>query len=250
MPQKRLLMAVAVLFAFASVSRATITSQLVLSPNQPSAGAIQDAQTFDSVDLSQYKTYDLNVTLSGSGQETVGGPQVGDTFTTAGLIFHLNSGSFYRADNRTSPHGPSNFSRWNTAGFREYQYDTFLAHPPNFDSNTNGDPLILNKRFYPPDQQDQAAIWISNEINVIWGGQNSTTTRNPLNGTVTYTIARFTISNNANGYLYGQVNSEFDGPVTVSTAGTTFAPEPATMSLLGLAAGFMLRRPKRRIAGI
>jgi hypothetical protein len=232
----------------ASVARATITSQLVLSPTQPTAGAVTDAQQFDSVDLTQYKTYDLNVTLSGSGQDGPGGPTVGDTFTTAQLVFKLNSGSFYRADNASSPHGPKLFSRWNTAGFREYQFDTFLAHPPDFDSATHGDPLILNKRFYPPDQQDQAAIWVSNEVNVIWGGQNSTTTRNPIGQQVTYTIARFTIANGASGYLYGQVFSQFSGgAVTVNTVGSGFAPEPASLGLLGIAAGFMLRRPKRRI---
>jgi hypothetical protein len=91
-------------------------------------------------------------------------------------------------------------------------------------------------------------VWISNEINVDWVKDVFNSYRNPVGSSVTFTLARLTISNNATGYLYGKLFSEF-GPtdgvnITVSAGG--FAPEPASLGLLLIGTGAFLRRPRRR----
>lgn len=207
-----------------------MTATLVLSPTQPTAGAITDASSSDSVNLANYKTYDLNVTLSGSGVDS--GNTVGDDWQSATLDFKLNTGSFYIADSNPNAHGPILPNKWAQTNFRQYQFDTFLSKPTSF---TSGDPNIL-----------QQNAWVTNEINVQYG--DLTFDRNAVGNQVTYTIARFTISNGANGYLTGTAFSQFGGGVPLSTGTTGFAPEPATLSLLGLGALALVRRPNRRRA--
>jgi len=211
---------------------------------QPSAGAKTDDNT-----LSNYTTYDLQVTLTNSTTNN----QAMD-FISAGITFKLTSGNFYIPGTQNSQFatGPNT---WVTPT-RHKEYDTWVSVVRSFDSRTDSDgndmyeaPLLFKSNTDP----NVARVFNSTTVDVQWG--DLAEDYNQPGQALVYTLGRFTVLNGSKGFLSGSVSARdtlgnrIEGIpilVDVSAAGS-FTPEPASLSLLGLAAGFMLRRPKRRV---
>jgi hypothetical protein len=248
MPQRhRFLAAAFVLGSMVAVhARANISATLVQGPT-PTAGAI-----VDDPNLTGYQTLDLKVTLT----DTPGtGP---DDWLSARVEFYIQpvaGKGFYNTMPYTDPNSETTFTAddlkvpqkaaWNFQPNRELQFDTWVAGPNNLNQ-----PSIFGKGFpaQPVGSEVMQGTTATNgtEINVSWGDLR--TDLNPAGGSVTYTIGRFAVPIGATGFIHGDVfaaNAVGTAvPITSSVPG--IAPEPASLGLLGIAAGFMLRRPKRR----
>jgi hypothetical protein len=233
--------------AFTSSASATITASLVLGP-QPTPEAKADAPV-----LANYTTYDLRVTLTGSypDTDTQGNPVThGDDWQSAQVYFKLTSGSFYNSAAADSKKPQPNI--WTIPSLRNLKFDTWIAGYNDGSDNPSNyvDPTILGA-FIPSDPNNTGAgseVFIANETNVSW--VDLTLNPNPIGGALTFTIARFTVSNGATGFITGRAYSygdPFVGADIVSTI-PTITPEPASLGLLVIGAGAMLRRPKRRVA--
>ena len=265
MPQvKRLAAAVLVALLIATGAHANVTAKLVLGAQgvndndntttdyappspQPSAGAIVDDPA-----LSNYKTYDLQITLTNNTANS----QPMD-FISAGITFKVTTGNFYqpsgprtppfggnRTNSKTAP-GPDNWFQPD----RYREYDTWVATKKSFeDSTTYVAPTLFNRN----SDSSVANLFDANNVDVQWGDLE-----NDFNATgkaLVYSLGRFTVLNGSKGFLTGFVTArdflgnQFTVPISIdTTAADTFTPEPTSLGLLGIAAGFMLRRPKRRV---
>ncbi len=169
----RLLGLSAVLWAAAAASAAT-TTQLVLSPDQPTAAAIAENPA-----LADRTTFDLMITTTAD-------------WINSSLRFVLGEGSFYNAaDGGDAPTTPG---QWGLPGFQHLRYDTFVAAPPDFMAW----PMIIGGHM---DDGGGPAIFSPGTVSVIWADTSTSY------GSGTYTIARLTVSNDTVGSYYG---STFD----------------------------------------
>jgi autotransporter-associated beta strand protein len=161
------------LFAVTTAAAST-TTQLVLSPDQPTAAAIAEDPT-----LADRTTFDLRITTTAG-------------WTNSSLKFALSDGSFYNAgDGGNVPTMPG---QWGTPGLRHLRYDTFVAAPPDFAAM----PMVISRH---PSDGGGAAIFSSGTVSVLWADTSTSY------GPGTYTIARLTVSNDAVGSFFG---SAFD----------------------------------------
>jgi autotransporter-associated beta strand protein len=158
----------------AAAAAAATTTQLVLSPDQPTAAAIAEAPA-----LADRTTFDLVITTSAD-------------WTNSSLKFVLSDGSFYNATGGGNV--PTTPDQWSTPGFRRLRYDTFVAGPPDFTAV----PLIISRH---PSDGGGSAIFSAAAVSVLWADTDTSY------GPGTYTIARLTVSNDAVGSFFG---STFD----------------------------------------
>lgn len=145
----------------------TITAAFV--PVTISSAAI----TADSA-LSGYKTFDLQVTVSS-----------GDDWASGDLKINLSSGNFYVPSQNLNTPQKSQFS-----SKPNLQFDTFVSSP-NFNT-----PIVLGHSYLTPGGGDE--VFSSTAIDVAWGDLVTT-------GAGTFTVARLTVTNNANGTLNGRL---------------------------------------------
>jgi hypothetical protein len=150
---------------------AASTSRLVLSPDQPSAGALAD----DPV-LRDFVTFDLLVSSDAD-------------WTNSSLRFALVAGSFYNANGGGAT--PASVPQWNTAGSRHLRFDTFVAAPPGLAA---GAPVAFARHIL---DGPGPAVFSPNLTSVAWLDTGSSY------GPGTYTIARLTISSDAVGSFSG-----------------------------------------------
>lgn len=130
--------------------------------------------------LSNYKTFDLQVTITGT-----------DDWLSGDLFVSLKTGSFY------VPSGHSDQAQKNAwSGQHNLEFDTFVCGPG---FNT----LTVLGRFKGG---AGAAIINNNTVDISWGDLVTTAAG-------TYTIARLTVTNDAVGSLNGRVG-QFDAPTS------------------------------------
>ncbi len=157
-----------------TTAMAAATTQLVLSPDQPTAAAIAEDPA-----LADRTTFDLRLTTTAD-------------WTNSSLRFVLGEGSFYNAaDGGDIPTTPG---QWNTPGLQHLRQDTFVAAPPDFTAW----PMIVGRHM---DDGAGPAIFSAAAVSVIWADASASY------GPGTYTLARLTVSNDAVGSYYG---SSFD----------------------------------------
>ena len=158
----------------ANTGEASTVTELVLSPDQPTAAAIAEDPA-----LADRTTFDLVITTTAD-------------WTNSSLKFVLGEGSFYNAaDGDNVPTTPT---QWNNPGLRHLRQDTFVAAPPDFTAL----PLVVGRH---PADGTGPAIFSAGTVSVLWADTSS------AYGPGTYTIARLTVSNDAVGAWYG---STFD----------------------------------------
>jgi len=145
----------------------TITAAFV--PVSISAAAI----TADPA-LSGYKTFDLQVTVSS-----------GDDWASGDLKINLASGNFYVPSGNLNTPQKSLF-----ASKPNLQFDTFVSSP-NFNT-----PFLLGHSYLTTSGTDE--VFSSTTVDVAWGDLVN-------NGAGTFTVARLTVSNSANGTLNGRL---------------------------------------------
>jgi hypothetical protein len=169
----------------------TVTPKFVAVP-------IDSAALSADPSLANFKTFDLQVTVTGTNHWTAGQ-----------LLIKLKTGSFYL------PSGASNTpeaSIWSTKANLKFH---------NFVSASNfTDPTVLGGA-----QTGEAATISSNEFSVAWGAINDTTSG-------TFTIARITMSTNANGNINGKTGS-FDQPGVLPTFSSAVPFTGAGASITG-----------------
>jgi uncharacterized protein (DUF2141 family) len=126
--------------------------------------------------LNNYKTYDLQVTVSS-----------GDNFASGDLKAQLTSGQFYIPS--SSNDDVAQKSLWTSKP--NLQFDTFVT-TPNF-----GSTFVLGRSTYPTAQVG-SEIFSSTTTDVSWGDLSG-------NGSGTFTVARLTIKNGSTGMIRGRV---------------------------------------------
>lgn len=147
--------------------------------------------------LADYRCFELRVTI----------PQ-GDQFLVAGIASTLASGSFY------SPQGGGDLPVLNATG--KLLYDTYVT-VPLYNPATPSNPLVGIPGRYTP--VPGAAIFPrfgqqASTIDVVWGALGGSGTAGE------YTVARFTLSPDANGPISGEIRTrQFvtgSNPITTS----------------------------------
>jgi hypothetical protein len=146
----------------------TVTASLV--PVAISAAAVAKDPA-----LANYKTYDLQVSLS-KGERWLS--------TDAKLV--LTKGSVYESNTADAQYAQSNL--WSV--FPQLEFDTFVS------ASDFQKPVILGSF----DPATQTPKFSSNEVNVTWGALGDS-------GSGTFTVGRFTVSNDAVATLAGQTAS-------------------------------------------
>lgn len=149
----------------------TVTPKLVAVP-------ISSAALAADPNLSNYATYDLQVTVTGDAD-----------WATGDLKAVLTTGNFYSPP--TSNGNQAQSGLW--ASKPNVEFDTFVT-APNY---TNA--IILGS--YNPGSN--TAVTSSTEWNIVWGDF-------PKTGAGTFTIARLTMTKNAVGSLEGRVGNILD----------------------------------------
>jgi len=127
--------------------------------------------------LSNYQTFDLKVTTTGT-----------DDWLSGDLYIVLKKGSFYL------PSGHADTAQQSLWGSNpKLQFDTFVTGP-NF-----GSPIVLGSSH----TSGQSAVFSSSVIDVAWGDLATTAAG-------TYTVARFTLTKDADGVITGRVGHKED----------------------------------------
>jgi hypothetical protein len=230
-----------------SASYAAIAPKFVLVPTDPEA-------IIDNPALANYDVYDLQVSISG-----------GDKWAAADLRAQLTTGTFYIPPTKDSNLAPSATDR-NTVGTRYLRDDTFVGRPggtvatPGFPLGTSVN--VLGRSGRAPTTDPDVPTFPSNGTNLIddstgenvpansmqlvdlsWGDTGAAS-RIPTDNV--YTIARLTVTKNAQGTVLGNMKST-SAPSTDNffTFAIPFVPEPTSVALMSLGLGAVaLRRRK------
>jgi hypothetical protein len=132
--------------------------------------------------LSNYRTFDLPVTLD-----------KGERWTTGDLLANLSKGSFSNVSGSLNGNNFLQPNLWNISSRAMLQADTGVS-ASGFER-----PIILGQ--YSPAKAG-SGTFSSTQTNVSWGSLTDP-------GTGTFTIARLTVSKDATGTIAGQVASTF-----------------------------------------
>lgn len=156
-----------------------------LTPSFVPVTISQAALTADP-SLANFQTFDLKVTTTGA-----------DDWLSGDLYIVLKKGSLYL------PSGHSNTAQQSLWGSNpKLQFDTFVT-APNFTS-----PIVLGSSH----SGSQTAVFTSTVIDVAWGDIATTAAG-------TYTVARFTLTKDADGVITGRVGHKEDpqNPITFAS---------------------------------
>jgi len=224
------------MFSFRSLGVSFVAAAALAAPKFASATTmsfvnvpIPAVALNDDANLANRVTTDMKVIIP-----------TGFDWSNSAIEIVLTQGTIYNATNAAGTDSAPNQALWSIPTLENGQADTFVS-AKNFGTATivgsfhNGADL-------PPPAEGLTTL-NATALRVSWGDTT-------LSEDGTFTVGRFTLSNNAVGTFNGRTFSSENPGVPVNFSGTIAngalsVPEPASLALLGTGAGCLLLRRRR-----